>query len=128
LAPVVVAGLAGSTMAAAARRWGLPRAAAAGLTTGVGTAMVEHMGTTYGVPFGRYSYTGTLRPAARGVPAVVPLAWLAMAVPARETAHAALGPRSTRWRRVVAGSLCLTAWDLFLDPQMVGAVVTAASR
>jgi putative membrane protein len=28
--------------------------------------------------------------------------------------------RSTRSGRIVGGALCLTAWDLFLDPQMVG--------
>ena len=120
LATVVVGGLAGSTFAAAARRWGLPRALVAGFGIGAGTTVVEHVGTTHGVPFGRYSYTGVLRPTIRGVPAIVPLAWFAMALPARETAHAALGARSTRARRVVAGALCLTAWDLFLDPQMVG--------
>jgi putative membrane protein len=38
----------------------------------------------------------------------------------RETAHAALGERSNRISRVVAGAATLTAWDLFLDPQMVG--------
>ena len=43
-----------------------------------------------------------------------------MAVPAREAAHAALGPRSTPASRVVVGAVALTAWDLFLDPQMVG--------
>ena len=120
LATVVVGGLAGSTFGATRRRWGLPRAVAAGLGVGAGTTVVEHVGTTYGAPFGRYAYTGLLRPTVRGVPAIVPLAWFAMALPARETAHAALGTRSTRSRRVVAGALCLTAWDLFLDPQMVG--------
>jgi uncharacterized membrane protein len=49
------------------------------------------------------------------VPAIVPLAWLAMAVPAREAARAI----SPRWR-IPLGAAMLTAWDLFLDPQMVG--------
>ena len=35
-------------------------------------------------------------------------------------AHAALGTRSTPVARIVAGAVALTAWDLFLDPQMVG--------
>jgi uncharacterized membrane protein len=64
--------------------------------------------------------TGILRPTVGDVPAVVPLAWFAMAVPARETAHGALGARSTPLRRIVLGAALLTAWDLFLDPQMVG--------
>ena len=54
------------------------------------------------------------------MPVLVPLAWFAMAVPARETAHAALGRRSNRLTRIVGGAAALTAWDLFLDPQMVG--------
>jgi len=43
-----------------------------------------------------------------------------MALPARETAHAALGARSNRRNRVLEGAAALTAWDAFLDPQMVG--------
>ena len=54
------------------------------------------------------------------MPAVVPLAWFAMALPAREVAHAILGPQSGRASRAVVGSAALVAWDLFLDPQMVG--------
>ena len=73
-----------------------------------------------GFPFGRYGYTGALRPQVAGVPAIVPLAWFAMALPAREAAHAALGPRSNPATRIVLGAAALTAWDLFLDPQMVG--------
>ena len=53
-----------------------------------------------------------------GVPAVVPMAWWAMAVPARETAHAVLGRRSSAGARIVVGAAALAAWDLFLDPQM----------
>ena len=71
-----------------------------------------------GVPFGRYRYTDALRPVVAGVPAVVPLAWFAMAVPARETAHAVLGGHSTAALGSWSGAAALTAWDLFLDPQM----------
>ena len=48
------------------------------------------------------------------------MAWFALGLPARETAHAALGERSTAAKRIALGSAALTAWDLFLDPQMVG--------
>ena len=41
-----------------------------------------------------------------------------MAVPAREAAHAVLGRRSTALGRIALGAAALTAWDLFLDPQM----------
>ena len=120
LSTVVVSGLFATTSAAAARRWGAPRAAIAATGVAAATTAVEHLGTTSGRPFGAYGYTNALRPQVAGVPAIVPLAWFAMAVPARETAHAALGHRSTPARRIALGAVALTAWDLFLDPQMVG--------
>jgi putative membrane protein len=86
----------------------------------VGTTVVERVGTRTGLPFGRYEYTRALRPQVAGVPAIVPLAWFAMGLPAREAAHAALGEHSRPATRVVLGAAALTAWDLFLDPQMVG--------
>ena len=93
---------------------------AAAVAVAATTAIVERVGTRTGVPFGRYEYSGALRPQIAGVPAIVPLAWFAMAVPAREATHAALGGRSTAVTRVLVGAAALTAWDLFLDPQMVG--------
>jgi putative membrane protein len=115
---VVVAGLAAVTTSAAAARWGPARSTIAGVVTTAGTGLVERVGTSTGVPFGRYQYTGRLRPVVAGVPLAVPVAWWAMAVPARESAHAALGRRSTVAARIVVGAAALTAWDLFLDPQM----------
>jgi uncharacterized membrane protein len=120
LSSVVVTGLFTVTTHRVAARWGRGRAAAAASTIAVATAAVERVGTRTGLPFGRYHYTDALKPQVGGVPAIVPLAWFAMAVPAREAAHSALGVRSTPATRVVLGSAALTAWDLFLDPQMVG--------
>ena len=120
LSNVVVGGLFVTTTARSARRWGAARASVAVAGTALGTGLIERVGTRTGAPFGRYQYTGVLRPTVGGVPAIVPLAWCAMAIPAREAAHAALGHRSNRVGRVVLGAVALTAWDLFLDPQMVG--------
>jgi len=120
LSNVVVSGLFATTSSLATRRWGARRWLGAAAGVSVATALVELVGSRRGVPFGRYRYTNVLRPQVAGVPAVVPLAWFAMALPAREAAHAALGSRSTRPTRIVVGSAALTAWDLFLDPQMVG--------
>ena len=120
LSTVVVSGLFATTSAAAARRWGAPRTAIAASGVAAATTAVEHVGTATGRPFGAYGYTGALRPQVAGVPAIVPLAWFAMAVPARESAHAALAHHSTPARRIALGAVALTAWDLFLDPQMVG--------
>ena len=120
LSSIVVTGLAATTKANAARRWGLRRSGTAAVAVAATTAAVERIGSRTGVPFGRYEYTGALRPHVGGVPAIVPVAWFAMAVPAREAAHCALGDRSTTATRVIVGAAALTAWDLFLDPQMVG--------
>jgi putative membrane protein len=119
-ASCVVAGLAAATGTAAARRWGPRRAVAAFATVAAAGALVEKLGTSTGRPFGRYRYTGALRPIIAGIPVLVPLAWHAMALPSREAAHAALGERSTAPARIAVGSAALMAWDLFLDPQMVG--------
>lgn len=115
---VVVGGLAATTGALATGRWGPGRAALAASVVAVGTGAVERLGTATGWPFGRYRYTGRLRPEIAGVPAIVPAAWWAMALPAREVASAVLGERSSRWGRIAVGAVALTAWDLFLDPQM----------
>jgi uncharacterized membrane protein len=115
LASVVVVGLAATTFAAAWKRWGLRRTLVAFGTIASATLALEHVGTSSGKPFGGYQYSDVLRPKVAGVPVIVPLAWFAMALPARETA-VALG---RRWR-IPVGAVLLTAWDLFLDPQMVG--------
>jgi uncharacterized membrane protein len=120
LSSVVVAGLAATTAANATARWSSARAATALAGVGALTAAAERIGTTTGVPFGRYEYSPALRPQLGRIPVIVPLAWFAMAVPAREVAHAAAGARSTAVTRVIVGAAALTAWDLFLDPQMVG--------
>ncbi len=120
LSSVVVGGMWATTTANAVRRWGAARAGAASAATAVATGVVERIGTQTGLPFGRYAYTDALRPQVAHVPAIVPLAWFGMGLPAREAAHAALGNRSTPATRIVLGSAAMTAWDLFLDPQMVG--------
>lgn len=120
LSSVVVGGMYATTTANAARRWGVARAGAASATTAVATGFIERFGTRTGVPFGQYAYTAALKPQIAHVPVIVPLAWFGMGLPAREAADAALGSRSTPLTRIVAGSAAMTAWDLFLDPQMVG--------
>jgi len=120
LSSVVVVGSFAATTANAVRRWGGRRTGTAAAVTAIGTTVVERVGTATGLPFGHYAYTRALQPQVAHVPAIVPLAWFALGLPARETAHAALGPRSSPATRIALGSAALTAWDLFLDPQMVG--------
>ena len=84
------------------------------VTAGGGLA-AEAVGVRTGLPFGDYRYEGTLGPEVLDVPLVVPLAWTMMAYPVLLAAR-----RLTRRLVPVVGGLGLTAWDVFLDPQMVG--------
>ncbi|MBL8133997.1 MAG: carotenoid biosynthesis protein [Anaerolineae bacterium] len=88
-----------------------------------GAWAVEYIGHTSGFPFGRYAYTDRLQPQFGGVPLLIPLAWLMMLPPAWAVAHLLTGDRAG-WRGRAAfigwSALAFTAWDLFLDPQMVG--------
>ena len=113
---LIVAALAVASVSFTAVEWGWPRAlGAAAAAFALGLA-AEWAGTRTGLPFGAYRYTGLLRPAAGTVPLVVPLAWAAMGLPGY-----AVGATVARTRagRIATGAVALTAWDLFLDPQMV---------
>lgn len=89
------------------------------VVAGGGGLLVEAVGVRTGVPFGSYDYSGTLGPQVLGVPAVVPLAWLMMAYPALLAARRLVSSRPASVPFVAAWAL--TAWDVFLDPQMVDA-------
>jgi putative membrane protein len=106
-----------AVIAVLATAWRPPRLLA---TVGVVAAiawLVEFVGSQTGVPFGRYHYTDRLQPQLKGVPLLIPLAWLMMLPPAW-----AVGARLTgggRWAAALVAGMAFTAWDLFLDPQMV---------
>lgn len=116
LSSVVVGGLATASTALAADGWGARRAAATAAAVTGGTLALEAVAWRTGLPFGRYRYTGALRPHVAGVPALVPLAWLGMGLPARAVAARLAPPGAAR---VAVGAAALTAWDVALDPQMV---------
>ena len=106
--------------AAAARRWGPAPARPPAAVVVAGTARPSSASAPR--PACRSAATGTPgrcgRPSA-GVPPSSRWRGGRWRVPAREAAHAALGRRSTPGLRAVAlGAAALTAWDLFLDPQM----------
>lgn len=96
-----------------------PRCALAAL---VATALpgfaVESLGVHTGLPFGAYAYTGGLGPQLWDVPVVIALAWTMFAWPAALVARRLVRSFAAR---VVVGAWALASWDLFLDPQMVGA-------
>ena len=86
------------------------------ISLGFGWA-IEFLGLATSFPFGTYDYSDALGLTLAGVPLVVPLAWSMMAYPcllaAQRLSTTALGT-------ALVGGWLLAAWDLFLDPQMVG--------
>jgi putative membrane protein len=97
---------------------GARRAALTAVTVVAAALAFEVLGWRTGFPFGPYHYTGTLQPQLAGVPALIPLAWLMMLPPAWAVAQRLTGRRSGV-AFVVTSALAFTAWDAFLDPQMV---------
>lgn len=107
----------GASLAAAWSRSG-PRyaLALAGLAFAVGLAS-EIVGVHTGFPFSAYAYTDALQPQLADVPVVIPLAWAMMAYPAWRVGEL-IG--WSRFSRALIAAGALTAWDVALDPQMVG--------
>ena len=113
------------TLLALARAWPPRRLLFAAAIILVGTWAVEWLGSSTGFPFGHYHYTGALQPQAFGVPLLIPFAWLMMLGPAWAVADVILSGQRTRLGRwyvplfaLLAGA-AFTAWDFYLDPQMV---------
>jgi lycopene beta-cyclase len=79
---------------------------------------IEWAGSQTGLLFGRYDYTNLFRPQVLHVPALIPLAWLMMLPPAWAVGQI-LASRPSGIAFVLVSALAFTAWDLFLDPQMV---------
>lgn len=93
------------------------RAAAAALGGAVVIGyLAELAGVNTGFPFGAYHYTGLLQPQVAGVPLAVALAWGGMGLAAHAVAAAITAPGPAR---IAVGAVAMTAWDLFLDPQML---------
>ncbi len=116
LSSLVVTAFFATSLLLVVHHWGARRALASAAFVVVATLVVERVGSATGFPFGDYDYSGALEPTIRSVPVIVPLAWFAMGVPALEVGHRIARSRAGA---VVVGAIALTAWDLFLDPQMV---------
>ena len=83
------------------------------------SGLMEFLSTTYGVPFGKYEYTGLLGAKILGkVPWLIPLSWFFMAVPSLLLAREMLGRDSWTISRISMGAVILLSWDLSLDPAM----------
>jgi putative membrane protein len=80
--------------------------------------LIERIGSRTGVPFGKYHYTDVLQPQIAHVPVAVPLAWLMMIPPSWAVAQLIL-PEAPHWLAAIVAGAAFTAWDAYLDPQMV---------
>jgi lycopene beta-cyclase len=103
-------------------KWGFIQTLRTFLLVAVLTWFAEWLGHNTGFPFGAYHYTDRLQPQIAGVPLLIPIAWF-MLLPACWAISQMIVTAPDSWQRrlqialVSAGAL--TAWDLFLDPQMV---------
>lgn len=116
IAIVLLAGVA--SIASAHATHGTATTAVLFATTVVDGFTVEVLGVHTGVPFGRYTYDGSLGPRLFAVPVVVAFAWPMMAWPAALAARRLV---SSYPARVIVGGYALAAWDVFLDPQLTAA-------
>lgn len=99
-------------------RWALQYA----VTTTVFAFLLEWLGVSTGFPFTSYSYNDELGLRVLDVPLIIPIAWTMAAYPALLLART-IATRA-RWNPLPAsaiGAVAMTAWDIFLDPQMVAA-------
>jgi lycopene beta-cyclase len=114
--------LVGASITIMAQAWGMRRALLTALLIAALGWAIEWLGSTSGFPFGSYDYTERLQPQLLGVPLMIPLAWLMMMPAAWAVAGSIVGDLDTPVRRVgfaAVSALAFTAWDLYLDPQMV---------
>jgi lycopene beta-cyclase len=115
---VTVSLQAAATVTALAAVWGVSRALGTAALLVVLGWLVEFVGSQSGIPFGTYLYTEALQPQIGDVPVVIPVAWLMMLPTAWAISERIVG-RSRPLVFAFVAALAFTAWDLFLDPQMV---------
>lgn len=105
-------------------QWGFRRALRTFGIVAIATWAAEFIGHSTGLPFGAYHYTDVLQPQIGGVPLLIPIAWFMLLPSSWLMAQLIVGEERKSWRAkaafVAVSAFALTAWDLFLDPQMVG--------
>lgn len=99
--------------------WGIQKLVVVLIPLTVLSFFAEFAGTRTGFPFGQYRYTLLLQPQVGGVPLLIPLAWMMMLPPAWAMGQIITAKAGRAFSFVVVSALAFTAWDLFLDPQMV---------
>lgn len=110
----------------AAQRMGWTRALSLLVIIFVTGLTLESIGVATGAVYGPYHYTDKLGPKFLGlVPYLIPVAWFMMMYPALLIGRGVIAGRVRvgwlRWLAVAAlGGIAMTAWDLVMDPLMVG--------
>lgn len=104
-------------------KWSWRKVFTVAVAVSVMSWLAEFWGKTTGFPFGSYGYTGRLQPQLLGVPVLIPLAWLMMLPPSWAIGKIItdrLDVMKMKWLifGLISG-MAMTAWDFFLDPQMV---------
>ncbi len=107
-----------AVLLAVINQWGAKRTLIILAVVAMLTWGAEFIGSSTGIPFGVYEYTDALQPQIGHVPLLIPVAWFMMFVPAWAVAELIVG-RQNKIAYVVISAGAMTAWDLFLDPQMV---------
>lgn len=100
------------------KAWGLPKTIGVTFIVTLFAWTAEAFGSATGFPFGSYTYTQTLQPQLLDVPLLIPLAWMMM-LPAAWAVASLVTTVNRIWLFSTISALAMTAWDLFLDPQMV---------
>ncbi|HEX6941951.1 MAG TPA: carotenoid biosynthesis protein [Gemmatimonadaceae bacterium] len=110
------------TMATLAFLWSRVRlrdAVAVAATASALALGAELVGTSVGLPFGDYTYSGLLGYRILGlVPFPIPLSWFYMLVGSLSIV-ARLSPDRKPWRWALGAGLLMVAWDISMDPAMV---------
>lgn len=116
-----------AVLAILASAWGWRKTLTSFAIVGTLSYFAEFIGSKTGFPFGAYHYTDVLQPQLGGVPLLIPLAWMMMLPPAWAVARLIFPNTNSRFPMYqstifysLISALAFTAWDLFLDPQMVG--------
>jgi len=112
----------GVVMAIMWKSWGPAKTLRVTALVAVLSWAAEALGSQTGFPFGAYDYTAALQPQIFHVPLVIPLAWMMMLPPAWGVAQVLSQRLAPGWQTpafIAFSALAMTAWDLFLDPQMV---------
>ena len=110
-------------LAFAASAIGWRSAMAVGLTSSVLALAAEVLGTSAGLPFGEYAYSGMLGYRVFGlVPFPIPISWFYMLLGSLvivSRLRLASDDSATRWRWALGAGLLMVAWDISMDPAMV---------